>query len=244
MNIDEAKQVLDGAMISDAGVYFAHGGGVDENAYFDIALSGWKHDDWLKVIADALIVLVPSIHANDITYRKATRTNGETYERCGLRSRTHPVFTSMRRKWYPEGIKLILPDLVVTPLMLSHWFTGDGDSVWNASGIPNMVEARLSVNCFTREDVDKLRKQLEGFGLTTSLEIRHETVKGAGIRLRIRNATQVNIFMDMVEPNIVPSYKYKIKRPWLKKRGPTTVNPYIYRWISGGWKRTERAILA
>ena len=40
---------------------------------------------------------------------------------------THPVFTELRDKWYPNGKKIIPKDLIITPTVFLHWFLGDGN---------------------------------------------------------------------------------------------------------------------
>jgi len=240
LNAERAQEVIDGAMLSDAGVYFAHGGGPNENAYFELGLSGWHHDDWLKQVYNTIKVLGAESSLNDITYRTKLGSNGRTYEDCRLKTKTHSLFTLTRGRWYQSNIKIVPKDLLMTPLLLTHWFAGDGDSVWGASGLLNLVEARFGTYCFTEEEVTHLRKLLEVFKINTSLEKRKGIIHGDGLRIRVRNSTAVNQMMDLVEPFIPLSYQYKIKRPWLKKRGPKAGKSYIRCWVPNcGWRVQE-----
>jgi len=238
MNKSEAQQVFDGAMLSDAGVYFAHGGKPTENAYFNIGLSGWIHDDWLNIILTSLRILLGQDRINSISHRTAKRTDGQLYEYCGIITRTHPLLTNIRHKWYPYGYKQVPGDIRLTPLVLSHWFMGDGDSVWGASGLPNLVEARFGTYCFSRKEVDYLRELLKEFDINTSSTQEYKNlIHGDGYRIRIRNSSAVNKFMDLIEPYTAMSYQYKIKRPWLKKRGPKGGQNYFYHWTKRKWEK-------
>lgn len=43
-----------------------------------------------------------------------------------LYSPAYEDFKIERIRWYPKGLKIVPNDLVLTPLILSHWFAGDG----------------------------------------------------------------------------------------------------------------------
>jgi hypothetical protein len=53
--------------------------------------------------------------------------NGKKHRRVSFRTRLAPVFTAYRRKWYPEGRKIVPHDLRLTPL------------VWDASPVSGRV---------------------------------------------------------------------------------------------------------
>lgn len=237
MNADEAQQVFDGVMLSDGGIYFAHGGGPGEDAYFDIGLSGWEHCDWLEQILEALSALGLQDVLNSIHRAIKNDMNGRPYEYCGVKTRTHSFFTHEHSRWYSGKRNIIPASLHITPLTLANWYTGDGGSTWNGSGIPNMVEARFATFSLMRRDVEYLAGVLlDSYKVSTSLGRIKGIVKGDGLYIRVRNAASVNVLFDTIEDLIVPSYKYKIKRPWLNKRGPKVGRSYIRYWVpKQGW---------
>jgi hypothetical protein len=79
----------------------------------------------------------------------------------GHRTRTHqhPEFTELRKKWYPNGIKIVPKDIVLTPQSIAIWYFDDGS---------NCVKNRTAVlctQCFTLDEADLLCQKLNKFNL-------------------------------------------------------------------------------
>jgi hypothetical protein len=71
----------------------------------------------------------------------------------------HPLFTELRNKWYPCGIKVVPRDIVLNPEILAWWFCDDG---YNKRG---RKEAAFSTCSFSDDDCRYLIEQLKAFGL-------------------------------------------------------------------------------
>lgn len=56
------------------------------------------------------------------------------------------VFTELRQKWYKDGTKIIPKSLNITPVLLLHWYLGDGN-LNNKHGIT------LCTDCFSEADI-------------------------------------------------------------------------------------------
>lgn len=93
-----------------------------------------------------------------------TKADGKTYHRRTLRVYSHPYLTSLRREWYKDNRKVIPPNLALTPLSLAIWFFDDGSNVVQAR------RATFATYCFSREEVELLKKVLEStFGISCTI---------------------------------------------------------------------------
>lgn len=196
-----ANQVIDGAMLSDANLGFH-----SKNANFLMCLSGKEHMDWLEVVAHALIVLgVPLCSGHPKVMPRTSR--GKQYENCILESRVSAFLTEQRCRWYPEHVKIIPRDLNITPIVLANAYMGDGNSTARIKqNAPHLILLTLSLEGFTKEDLLFFEGKLRALGIQG-----HADTKGRN-GYRVSNTESVNTFMDLVEPYILPSYRYKVKR--------------------------------
>jgi hypothetical protein len=105
------------------------------------------------------------MHSCSITTRKRTRgnfprqpENAKTTHSVKFSTKTNIFYNDWREKWYPDGIKRVPNDLVLTPLTLAVWFADDGENNKNSR------YAKLHTNGFTVEEVefliDLLKKDL------------------------------------------------------------------------------------
>lgn len=51
---------------------------------------------------------------------------GSEYFFSRFNTRSLPVFTTLRKLWYPQGVKVVPDDLELTPLSIAVWFCDDG----------------------------------------------------------------------------------------------------------------------
>lgn len=79
-----------------------------------------------------------------IVSRFDKRTN-KTYTNYTICSRSFPELTELKKKWYPNGIKIIPKDIILTPETCYWWYLGDG-----SSGNSSLI---LCTNGFTEKDV-------------------------------------------------------------------------------------------
>jgi hypothetical protein len=89
-----------------------------------------------------------------------TRTN-KTYHGIMFRTRVSEVFTFYKKKWYPNGTKIVPSDLKLTPLICAIWFCDDGSVIRKTE---NSLQLQLATDGFSKEEVDflagLLRKEL------------------------------------------------------------------------------------
>lgn len=95
-----------------------------------------------------------------------TNLNGKLFKSNSFITHTNPFFTQLRRKWYPNGKKIIPIDLVLTPLTIAVWFWDDGS---------NNVENRSCCFCtngFTKSDINIILEKLKFFGISGNIDSR------------------------------------------------------------------------
>ncbi len=108
----------------------------------------------------------------------------------------HPAITSLRRKWYPSGHKIIVTKLRLTPRQLGILFMDDGTK--------HRDTINISVHNFARTDIEKLQKQLRNFNIHTTINS-----DSKGYRLYVLQQSYLN-FKKLVKPYIVKCMAYKL----------------------------------
>lgn len=209
MDREEAYQIFDGAMLSDAGIKLCRG----TSPRFELSQGGVDRTDWLSIVKEALIALGAPVQPQ---YPKPypTTHKGKPYVNVWLVSRVCPLTREQRGRWYPNGIKVVPEDLVLTPIVAAHWFMGDGSSRWNTvkGTRTGSVSCYFAANSFTLEGVKRLETGLIGLGIG---HISREPYKDMGARIWV-HGNSVTILMDMIAPYVVESFSQKVKRPTRK----------------------------
>ena len=222
MTKSEAMQVFDGVMLGDGGLEpptrrrIRKGG----NSFFCLSQLGKQHIDWLWQVRKALELLSFSFTDNYPCIYHA-RSHGRPYTFCCLKSRRTSIATEQRERWYPQGIKEVPEDIVLTPIVLANWFMGGGGTSWWPCG--NLVYLCLSPASFSLKSIEVLELRLEEVGLGGMRRTADRRVKrGSGINLVTSSTELITKFINTIEPFIVPSFQYKLKKPWLRKNKPST----------------------
>ena len=205
----EAMEVLTGVIASDGGVYQQKHAAI-KSPFFKVTQSGILHHDWLLVVRGALATLgvdVPSIYPRAYN---GVNSSGNPYVYTVLQSRTHPLMVSLRDLWYPKGVKEIPLSFRLSPISLAHMTMGDGSSSWHQGG--NIV-ACLSTQNFSERSIELVEDALRGIGIdhTGRGHVKLKNKKsGSGIVITLLQDS-VDDFMAMIEPHVVPSFRYKVK---------------------------------
>lgn len=85
-----------------------------------------------------------------------TRTN-KIYYGVYFRTRVSEIFTPYKKKWYPNGIKIVPRDLKLSPLICAIWFCDDGSVI----RLKNSLKLQLSTDGFKKEEVEFLASLLK-----------------------------------------------------------------------------------
>lgn len=201
MDKDEALEIFNGAMLSDAGLRKP---GV--NAHLEMALSGQEHLDWLYSCRSALSHLgVPIAPKYPVVRCRVYK--GKEYDYCLLVTRVSQFLTEQYEAWYPSGAKVVPYSTVLTPRVIANWFMGDGSS---SRKTRECVPVWLCTAGFPLGSIFILEVQLHHLGFKTGRSFNKECRLVPGITVSIRQDS-VNDFMDAVKPYVLPSYMYKVK---------------------------------
>ena len=105
------------------------------------------------------------------------KTNIKKLKGYSLGTISHPVFTDLREKWYPENKKIVPKDISLTPLSIAIWYCDDGSNDYR------FRKASIFTNGFTFDEVYFLAEKLKIFNLFPKIESR-EGYKGKQPTLR------------------------------------------------------------
>lgn len=208
-----ANQVFDGTMLSDASVKCT---GV--SALFCISQAGVEHIDWLQVIKDSLSK--GGIKFSDIYPKTYTKTiKGKPHLDSYLYSSSCPELVEQYFRWYAGGQlhetppnkryvgarKVVPADLEITPIVLAHWFMGDGSSSWMKA---KHVIASFSTCCFSVDEVEFLIEEMKELNIDA-----YRGTNGGSPVIQIGKDKSIVQLMGIIEPYLAPSMMYKVKKP-------------------------------
>ena len=126
----------------------------------------------------------------------------KTYVEWKFSTKMHPLFTNLRKQFYPRGRKIVprnISKLLVSPLSLAVWFMDDGGRRNDSYGL------FLNTLSFTKTEHELLRACLSK---RFSLDSRLHWVQD-GYRIYIPSASAQR-FCEIVYPHIIPSMQYKL----------------------------------
>ena len=110
----------------------------------------------------------------------------------------HPYFSSLRKKWYPKGIKIIPSNLELSEIAIAMWYMDDG----SLSKQSNFI--KLHTCCFSKKDHLKLIKILENFNIKAELR------NYSGYKNLIIDIDSRKRFVKLIERQVHESMNYKI----------------------------------
>jgi len=117
-----------------------------------------------------------------------------------------PAYVEMqaeRARWYPDGTKIVPRDLRLTPLVVAHWFAGDG--TYNTNGT-----LTFCTNSFSADEVDFLIERL-----ATDLNIlgakRTKTPRPGQYTLGIYRANEAAKLANLIRPLLPDCCQYKLQ---------------------------------
>jgi len=203
-------EVLDGLMLGDGNLRLDH-----INARFRIGKSGEEYMDYLRHISEILQEAGVNVSPGYPKVSQKLDARGNRYAYCFLTTLSSPPLTYHFWRWYMPNTytrkfnKVIPWDLKLSPISIAYWFMDDGSTSWS-KGPNNRVNLTLASDSFTRFENDRLQEHLKRVGIT--LGVQSNSI--GGWHLASMNISRINEFLDIVEPYILPCYRYKVKRPW------------------------------
>jgi len=196
---DYLLQVLDGVLLGD-GSYRSTTIN-NETGYFSIEQST-EHKQWIDKIKELF-------DKHGIEYGEYFRTRKpvkKTCEMVALQSHSYKEFGVQYKRWYPNGKKRVPSDINLTPIVLAHWYMGDGHlgSSHYKKYNRNYYTLRLCTDGLLKEDIEFLQKQLlDKYGY--KFLIRKE---GKAWRLKINHRDIVRDFLIKTSTEMVDCFKH------------------------------------
>lgn len=159
------------------------------SAYFTYSS---KYSEYIQYVSDTLKSF--GIKGRKI-YKSRRTIESYSYNYASL---CYTELLPIRKKWYPEGKKIIPKDILLTPLTLRQHFIGDGSLEHGRRGRPFII---LYTNGFSIPDVKWLVEQLIKLGFKAT-------------RRPTRNLIAISTystkkFLDYIGKCPVKCYKYK-----------------------------------
>lgn len=202
INVLKNDEIINGVLLSDGGIHKPNT--VNSNACLNVAQIP-ERGEFLTFIEKHIQDLGFNTHIHS-----SLQTGSKTFI-SRLSSSAHVSWTELRKYWYPEGKKIIPSDLKLTPKTIAWWFMGDGTCFW---GDKEKTRSRiqLATQCFTFDEVLIVKRKLLDLGIT-HIAINHEYDKPDMPIIDISTQINVKKFLEIVEPFILPAFRYKIKIP-------------------------------
>ncbi len=130
-----------------------------------------------------------------------------TYEKYWFNTLSHGAFRFYAHQFYQHGRK-IAPRLIhrwLSPRALAIWYMDDGSIKSKAH-----KTVLLNTHAFDAMSLKRLQKALqEKFGVKTKLRTQRE-----GTQIYVVGET-VQRFLNIIEPYIIPSMRYKLPKVWV-----------------------------
>lgn len=142
---------------------------------------------------------------------KSLRKRNNTWE-YHLQTGNNIIFSKLRELWYKNG-KKIVPTYItyqLTEKAIAYWFMGDGSSWWVGKN-KNRVIVQLATQGFDKKSVLRLKKIFDNYGINLKVY-----PKKNGYNLQIAMSSEVEKFMDLINPYMLYSFSYKVKYPKLE----------------------------
>ena len=125
--------------------------------------------------------------------------NGRGYPCVQFVTRTDPVFTVWRKRFYVDRRKIVPPDIedFVTPMSVAVWLMDDGTA--------DRADVSFQTHSFERTEVERLATLLQDmFGLKTSLMQNH------GASIVYVHGSSLEALKALVAPYVLPQFAYKL----------------------------------
>ena len=183
----EAKEWLDGELLGDGGIY-------SQSSYSARIGYGSKYLEYIEYVSDILTSFGIK-QAGKISKKYHKDMNCYTYKYTSL---DYEEFLPIRKRWYPEGKKIVPRDIELTPLTCRQWYIGDGCLEHQKKGRSYIT---LSTNAFPVADVGWLTNELIKLGFKTKKQLSNNTIHVS--------THSTKDFLDYIGKCPIDCYQYK-----------------------------------
>ena len=158
---------------------------------------------WLYKLFQDWVRTPPVIRSRSVTFRTETKE----YKRVGFATLSSGSLRFYAQQFYQNG-KKVVPKLIrhwLSPRALAVWYMDDG-----SIKSKQHKTVLLNTHSFSDADLKRLQHALENrYGIKTSIRVQKD-----GKQLYFLAET-VEIFLNLIEPHVIPSMRYKFPQVWL-----------------------------
>jgi recombination protein RecA len=196
MNDAEIRGAIIGMVLGDGSLPMD---GRSTNAHMDFAHCAKQKE--YAVWKAGLLENLTSMRITD----GVSHCQGKAYPKVRILSKTHPVYTHLRNRFYHNGRKTVDSFLMnqLTPLGLAIWYMDDG----NLNNHEDFLTPKIETNCFNVAEHHIMTKALaDNYHL--EFRVNHLNAKYLYLRLRRKDREK---FFDIIREHIHPTMAYKIQ---------------------------------
>ena len=188
----EAIEWLNGELLGDGCLY-------SYSNYSAAFFYGASKKDYTTYVSETLKSFgIEQVGGGRIYTQYSAGPNGNYHYSYECVSLCYAELLPLRKKWYPEGKKIVPRDIKLTPITCRQWYIGDGCLGHPKDSSPCIT---LCTNGFPIPDVEFLKDELIKLGFKT-------TRQPAGNILHI-STKSVKDFLNYIGPCPVDCYQYK-----------------------------------
>jgi len=169
-------EIINGMLLGDGNLYVSN-----RYEFRNASLQYTCH--YMEVLNDVRYKVLERLGWHLKTNSYLDKRTNKRYTNYAIMSHSYPDLTILRNKWYPNGIKIVPKDLILTSETCYWWYLGDGTS-GNSS-------LRLCTNGFTENDVKFLVSKMP-------IECNYYTTQGPMINIIKRRERRR--FLDYIGP--------------------------------------------
>lgn len=126
--------------------------------YGKVSSAFYRHSSKYKEYVEWLAQIFSSLGLEYGEIRKRIHKNTKSYT---YTSRAYPELIDIRKRWYPNGKKIVPRDIKLTPIITRQWYIGDG----HIDSDRHTPRISLFTCAFDISDVNFLKQELEKIGI-------------------------------------------------------------------------------
>ena len=207
------SKIVSACLLGDATIRKDDSSGKNRNAHMRLKQIP-AHKDHLNYIAEKLADLTKIVfyYEKPVTVHFKDGHIGHGKGVYILKTQNHPFYTSLRQRWYLNGVKHIDPHVctLLDNEMLAIWYQQDGYITMNRKDCVN-PSITLCTDCFTYGDLMMIRRALiEKTGFIFNPQKKSINSKGEQTYRLHLYRKQTDKFIDSIFPYVQPSFYYKL----------------------------------
>jgi len=163
--LDHSKDILDDNLIEWIDGFSLGDGYISKNNYFSWCLKHKEFSDYMANIFRPLLPVTRSYTTKEYKYTNINRTIRPKKLFMGS-TKSHPDIMIQRRRWYPDGKKIVPKDVNLTSKSVLLWYLGDGLLI----KLTKSVCIELCTDGFSKKCIDLLAEKLNKLDIFSSIK--------------------------------------------------------------------------